>query len=1578
MQVSDLLKEARDKMMAGGLVEAEKLIKKAMKKKPGSTAPIFWMGTLEFRHHNYQRAIELLEDVVKRQPDSIDAHVNLAASYNEVGRLQDAIEHYRFVLEKEPENYIVLSNIGAVYKKMNRFNDALVYLNKSLEVNPDYWIVRHNLGGLHMVMKNYDQAIEQYKEALRLNEDPNVYASLIGALKMVHSPESYEMALKVTGLKDPGLALLSAYPVIGANCDWQKMSEIKDDVFRIAEREKGQEIVGLMQGLLLPMNRPEDISSNALFDLHRDWGNRASKYIKPYVDHKCLKHASAKIRIAYLSPDFKEHSVGHFIQHVIASHNHEKFEIVCYSNSKVDDDVTKNIKKSCHLFAKIYNLTDEELAQRIVDDEIHMLIDLSGHTGDSRVSVMRYKPAPVQITYLGYPNTTGLGSVDYRITDHFSESGKQKYTEQLIYMPESFICFGEFNDREISSELAAKRNGYITFGSFNNVGKITPTAIRVWSEILNRVEGSRLIVKSGNVEQSQIQKNVINEFAKYGIHEDRLELRGYHVEKNNHLDYYNEVDIALDTFPYNGTTTTCEALWMGVPVLTLVGDVHAQRVSYSILKNIGIEEIIAYSEEQYIDIALQLANDIERLEKLHKLIPVQLKSSILCDPDRFTRQLETLYQDAWKEKMSVAPWELFEGEENSTDYRLDKIDVMPGTESGVTVPCSSIDHDDYLYPEFSFISLVFKPGMTVVDMDAGYGVISIEAAKQVQLDGSVYSLLSEDCDPGYLRNNIHLIQQNNIHIIDENPAVFAEGRLSFDRLKQQFKLGSVDFINLGNRVENQALVESNHSFFENGLSLIMLDIRSGQVFDVGPVKYLRQIGYESFRYVQGLNCLVPFDESTGIDLCQQIVFMCKPDKAEMLEEQGLVLRDTAGDDDHELPPAGLWIDAMQNMPYVNNMITAWSAYIEKNASSVVWQKHQQALDYYFHSKQVDRSLVKRHASLQCAYQVLFEILKSDASFSNLLSFIRVAFELGNYKNAIFAYDYVMSVLDSDQSIALDEPFLCVHHRYDTLSPDNNLDGWLKASILELRELFNVMSSRVVDSVSREQLNRLYQTGFITPAMERRRQYMNWFYDNRESVNDDEPIHGEDSDAGKEKVTVETEPAEKETTVQRPTDDVRSASEAVARLHIGGKQPHPDWKILNAIPGPEVDYVGNAKDLSQFEDNTFGEIYGSHVLEHFDYARELIDVLKEWRRALKPGGKLYISVPDLDKLAYMFLQKDKLDFGQRFHVMRMIFGGQLDDYDFHKVGFNDEILGMYLREAGFENIKVVDEFGIFEDTSSFNAYGIKISLNVTAEKPAQSDSKPKKILTAKQSIDVFDDDIFLVSYPRSGNTWLRFLLAMIVKQATDVDFNNIERYIPDIYRNDNDTLLKIGSPRIIKSHEKYNTGYPNVIYLVRDVRDVIVSNYHFGKKMGYEGDFSSCFNSLITEPYDKGLAFGTWTDNVQSWLDHKDNLSLIKYESLVNSPLQAVTNLLSNLSIQVENTIIEHAIAECSFEKMRAKEQTTQGIDYINASKGNEFIRKGEVGGWREYFTPEHVDVVKERFGELLIALNYEKDDNWSV
>lgn len=345
--------------------------------------------------------------------------------------------------------------------------------------------------------------------------------------------------------------------------------------------------------------------------------------------------------------------MGYFVRHLIANHDKARFITYCYANSRKRDSITQFIETHSDQFKTIVHLDDHELIELIRQDKIDILVDLAGHTGESRLPVFAYKPAPVQISYLGYPNTTALKTMDYRISDPYVDidSGKE-FTEQLLVLPECFLSFGDFDEVTDSLPLSPREDSEVIFGSFNNLMKITPRAVRLWAAILAQVPNSRMLIKAKGADATVTREHLLAEFSRHGIAPNRIEMMGMMSSNLEHRKYYRNVDIALDTFPYQGTTTTCEALWMRVPVVILAGQLHRQRVGYSILKNAGIEETIAYTEDEYVTVAVKLAKERDSLEKLRRDIHARLRASILCDPVRFTRQLETTYLQAWSSHVS--------------------------------------------------------------------------------------------------------------------------------------------------------------------------------------------------------------------------------------------------------------------------------------------------------------------------------------------------------------------------------------------------------------------------------------------------------------------------------------------------------------------------------------------------------------------------------------------------------------------------------------------------------------------------------------------------------------------------------------------------------------------------------------------------------------------------------------------------------------------------------------------------------------------------------------------------------------
>jgi len=361
------------------------------------------------------------------------------------------------------------------------------------------------------------------------------------------------------------------------------------------------------------------------------------------------------LRIGYVSPDFFHHPVANFIAPVLAAHDRTAVEVFCYAEVKTPDAVTERLRglvESPHHWRDTNGMSDDSVAAAIRADGIDILIDLAGHTVGARLLVFARKPAPIQATWLGYPATTGLTQIDWRITDPLADPPgltDDQYSEKLLRLPTGFNCYQPIDDMPPVAPLPADANGYVTFGCFNHAAKLRDRTLEVWAELLRAVPGSRLCLKHRGFGLPSAAAEYRQDFERRGIPAARLDLISFIDDTRRHLAAYDRVDVALDPFPYNGTTTTCEALWMGVPVVALAGPTHMSRVGVSLLTRAGLPELVADTPARYIEIAAGLAADRERLRTLRAGLRARVAGSSLCDAARVTRELETALRQVWRD-----------------------------------------------------------------------------------------------------------------------------------------------------------------------------------------------------------------------------------------------------------------------------------------------------------------------------------------------------------------------------------------------------------------------------------------------------------------------------------------------------------------------------------------------------------------------------------------------------------------------------------------------------------------------------------------------------------------------------------------------------------------------------------------------------------------------------------------------------------------------------------------------------------------------------------------------------------------
>ncbi len=574
----------------GQYEEAEQAARTAIRIKPDFAGAISNLGSILINLGRIAEGVQTYRKALELQPDLIEAQINLAAAVEEPGRLVGAMGHFQNILQHHPNSYSALMRLAQGHLALGEFDQAEDYVKRVLELQPESL-------DAHILLATI--AIKQglIQRALDLNRK----AQAIGA--------------------GQGAAIMSIF---------QSLYDGKNDSAYIYEMIR----TFVRNSLSEPTLLTHDQKTMSYLPLSR-------------------RESSRKLRIGYVSKDFVRHSVACFLEPIITHHDRDRFFICCYANLFHPDQVTERFKQHADLWREIALVNDDDLEKQIHEDEIDVLVDLSGYTAGSLLSLFARKPAPVQVTYLGFPATTGLSTIDYRLVDAVTDPASDEdrfYTESLWRLPGCFLTYQPLANAPAAVSPPFLKNGYITFGSFNTAPKATEDVVEIWSRILKCVPGSRLMLKSMTFASERGKAYYQSLFEKQGLGADRVELFDWHPDPTGHLGLYSKVDIALDTFPYNGTTTTCEALWMGVPVITLKGHRHLSRVGTSLLTQLDLTELIADSVDDYVQCAINLANDPDQLIALRAGMRERMRVSPLLDHAGFTRRLE----DAYREMIDIA------------------------------------------------------------------------------------------------------------------------------------------------------------------------------------------------------------------------------------------------------------------------------------------------------------------------------------------------------------------------------------------------------------------------------------------------------------------------------------------------------------------------------------------------------------------------------------------------------------------------------------------------------------------------------------------------------------------------------------------------------------------------------------------------------------------------------------------------------------------------------------------------------------------------------------------------------------
>ncbi len=597
-------------------------------------------------------ALDLLRQLVHQDRANPDIWLMLGIIHGRGGNPAEAEACLRKAMRLRGTHVPTLYNLGIAIRDQGRPAEALPLFERVVSLAPQYVDAHDNIAHCHLALGDLEQAAASFRKAIGIFPRKAELWSNLGSVQqarghLTEAENCYRKALEL----DPQMA--TAYDSLGSALTGQGRFEEALECYRESLRRHPRN-ARAYSNYLLTLNYLAEIDDQALFDAHREWGRRFDRSVSRMTESTSSRNGSKRIRVGFVSSDLRRHSVSHFFEPLLEACDRDRFEFICYASLPREDEVTERLKRLAAAWRDITAMNDIDAARIIRDDGIDILIDLNGHTAGNRLGIFVERPAPVQVTWLGYPNTTGLEAIDYRIVDELTDPpGREAFhTESLLRLPGCFLCYRHPDDAPEVALPPMLENGYVTFGSFNNLAKINSEVIRLWSRVIEAVPESRLLIKNPSLTDEKTRERYYALFEEAGLPRDRVELLGHTPTPSEHLALYSRVDVALDTFPYNGTTTTCEALWMGVPVVTLAGGRHAARVGLSLLTAAGHPEWVAEDDEQYVVIAAGLAANPKQLAALRAGLRRALEASTLCGAQGFAARMGAALEDMCRREVT--------------------------------------------------------------------------------------------------------------------------------------------------------------------------------------------------------------------------------------------------------------------------------------------------------------------------------------------------------------------------------------------------------------------------------------------------------------------------------------------------------------------------------------------------------------------------------------------------------------------------------------------------------------------------------------------------------------------------------------------------------------------------------------------------------------------------------------------------------------------------------------------------------------------------------------------------------------
>jgi protein O-GlcNAc transferase len=676
----------------GRVDEAIVRLRQAVTVDPALLAGWMQLGVLLDGARRFAEAAECFTRASELAPHDPAARYNLARARQAAGLLEAAAADYRAVLVLDPAYVDALNNLGIVLAELGDNAGAIDVYRRALALRPAAIGTRINLGTALRRGGRLDEAIDTFREALKLAphsaeaefglgtalsdqrdtvsaiecftrvlaRNPDHHGALVGLglgllveWRIAEAGEALRRAIKL----DPGYAPAHGHM---AHVHFWTTADI-DAAIECCRHALAldPDLPAVRSNLLFFSHYKPDLPISELYARHREFEtNHGAPLVGAWQPLYNSRDPDRRLRIGYVSPDFRDHSCAYFLEPLLASHDSDAVDVFCYAQVGKPDAVTDRLRALAHTWRDTRGMSDAEMAELIRRDRIDILVDLAGHTAGNRMTLFVLKPAPVQATWLGYPGTTGLSAIDYRLTDAIADPpgpGDALSSETPARLESGFHCYRPSPEAPEVGPLPAPIEGRITLGCFHNLAKVNEQVIAAWAAVLTALPGARLAIKDGRLVDRDFGAAMVQKFIALGVAQERIVFLPPMRSARQYLSLFGGVDIALDTFPYNGVTTTCEALWMGVPVVTLSGDRHSARVGASLLAQINHREWVAQDVPSYVKIVTKLASDVAELSRLRAGLRAEVAASSLCNAQGFARAIEAAYRAMWREWCARRP-----------------------------------------------------------------------------------------------------------------------------------------------------------------------------------------------------------------------------------------------------------------------------------------------------------------------------------------------------------------------------------------------------------------------------------------------------------------------------------------------------------------------------------------------------------------------------------------------------------------------------------------------------------------------------------------------------------------------------------------------------------------------------------------------------------------------------------------------------------------------------------------------------------------------------------------------------------